>query len=152
MAQDMDESLVVFTQFRPTVKALCARLARANVPYVHIMGGMPSEFVATQVRAFQEGTGRRVFVATMQAGGVGLTLHAARTLIFVGKHYNPARQEQAADRIHRIGQRNAVQIIGLHCPGTVDDLVERILQRKLAMTAEVLQPALIQHLEEVLSG
>jgi len=148
IVNDFGEKVVVFAQFRNTVSALCRRLIRAGIPYSLVWGGMTPESVSEQVRNFQDGDSR-VFVGTTEAGGVGLTLTAARTLVFIDKHWNPARQAQAEDRIHRIGQDNAVQIISLHCKGTVDDLVEDVLQKKLRMTAEILQPELVKHLKEV---
>jgi SNF2 family DNA or RNA helicase len=88
----------------------------------------------------------RVLVCTLQAGGVGLNLTGASTAIFIEKHWNPVTQVQAEDRIHRIGQTEKVHIISLVCPGTVDDLVERILTQKIKMVDAVLQEAFIDAL------
>lgn len=144
-----DDRFVVFTQFRKTVEAICKRLAAAKISHTYIMGQVGSQEIAKRVAAFQEGTGR-VFVATTQTGGVGLTLTAASTLVFIEKHYNPAVQEQAEDRIHRMGQTSEVQIISLLCKDTVDELVERILNRKGEMIDAVLNRELHDHLGQYL--
>jgi len=148
LVKDTNEKLVVFTQFRKTVAALCSRLRLKDIPFTFIWGGLSSLEVHRRVKDFQEGE-PRVFVATAQTGGVGLTLTASRTVVFIDQHWNPAKQIQAEDRVHRIGQTNSVQIVVLHCPKTVDDIVEGVLKRKLAMIAEILQPELVKHLKEV---
>lgn len=151
LIRDTDEKVVVFTQFRNTVTALCQRLARERISYTFVWGGQRPGGVSEAVQTFQDDPAVRVFVGTTQTGGVGLTLTAARTLVFIDKHWNPAQQAQAEDRIHRIGQHNAVQIIDLHCIDTVDRLVDDVLHSKLRTIKEVLAPRLREHLEEVVS-
>lgn len=146
LVKDTDEKIVVFSQFRMTVWALAKRLAKAGISCVTVLGGMHPEDVAEAVRLFQEDTDPRVFVATAQTGGEGVTLTASSTVVFVDVHWNPAKQTQAEDRIHRIGQKNACLIVTLHCPRTVDDLVRGILQRKTRMIEEVLRGELVKHL------
>jgi len=144
-----DDRFVIFTQFRKTVEALVRRLTEAGISSLWLMGGLGADEVAQRVAAFQSGCGR-VFVATTQTGGVGLTLTSAHTLVFIEKHYSPAVQEQAEDRIHRMGQKVAVQIISLLCNDTVDELVEEILARKVEMVNAVLHQALLRNLKKAL--
>lgn len=149
LIQDLaPEKVVVFAQFRNTVDALCARLDRAKVSNLKMMGGMGAEHVDSVVKGFQE-EDARVLVATMATGGEGLTLTAANTLMFIEKHYNPARQLQAEDRIHRIGQTKTCNIISLHCNRTVDDTVARILSRKEEDFNKVLVEQLIEDLYDL---
>jgi len=143
---------VVFSEFRATVAALEKRLRKEKIKCAKLWGGMTQEEIAATVQGFQEGEDIDVLLATASTGGVGLTLTRAQTLIFVEKHYNPARQTQAEDRIHRIGQKGQCHIISIQCPGTVDDLVEKILTRKEKMSAAVLQEELLQNLRGYLSG
>jgi SNF2 family DNA or RNA helicase len=149
---DSGEKLLVFCQFRRTVEALQQRLKKAGVGFITVWGGMDTEEVAQCVKDFQSRSDVQVALATIQAGGVGLTLTAAHTAVFVEKHYNPAYQEQAEDRIHRITQSKQVDIITINVPQSVDDLVEQILQRKVAMTEEALRPILLAHLKAVTNG
>jgi SWI/SNF-related matrix-associated actin-dependent regulator 1 of chromatin subfamily A len=138
--------VVVFTQFRKTVELLCHRLSDAGVTNVLLYGGMGAEEVGRIVQVFQEDKDVRVLVATAATGGEGLTLTAASTLVFTEKHYNPAKQVQAEDRIHRIGQEHPCNIISLHCTGTVDDAVEKVLRRKEADINAVLVEEITDHL------
>ena len=142
---------VVFSEFRATVAALEKRLHAEKIPCAKLWGGMTQEDISAVVKQFQETEEIDVLLATASTGGVGLTLTRAQTLIFVEKHYNPARQTQAEDRIHRIGQEGQCHIISVQCPGTVDDLVEKILTRKKKMSAAVLQQELLQNLRGYLS-
>ena len=141
--------LVVFTQFRKTVQALCNRLAKANIEFQSIMGGLGTDEIARRVEYFQGTRECRVMVGTAATGGVGLTLTSSPTVVFVDKHWNPIQQAQAEDRVHRIGQKETVHIITLHCPRTADELVEAVLAKKLRMQSEILQTALAEHLEQV---
>jgi len=142
---------VVFSEFRATVAALEQRLRQAKITCGKLWGGMTQEELTETVDRFQSGREMDVLLATASTGGVGLTLTRAQTLIFIEKHYNPARQTQAEDRIHRIGQEGQCHIISIQCPGTVDDLVEKILARKEKMSAAVLQAELLQNLRGYLS-
>lgn len=139
------EKVVVFTQFRATVEHISMELDRRDIGHVVLMGGFDPDEAKKE---FQEDDECQVFVATTATGGVGLTLTAARNLIFVDKHWNPVQQKQAEDRIHRIGQDRNCHIIDLYCPGTVDALVEQVLQGKLQMNTDVFGKALYSHLEE----
>ena len=142
---------VVFSEFRATVAALEERLRQKKILCAKLWGGMSQEDIGDIVSRFQSGEGIDVLLATASTGGVGLTLTRAQTIIFVEKHYNPARQTQAEDRIHRIGQQGQCHIISTLCPGTVDDLVEKILTRKSKMSAAVLQQELLQNLRGYLA-
>jgi len=146
LAERPDSKVVVFAQFRATVKALTNRLLHFGIPSVSFMGGVPPHEVATIVEAFQTDPTLRVLISTTGAGGESHTFTAADTVIFVEQHWNPDRQLQAEDRIHRIGQTKPVQIIKLHCPQTIDDTVVAILERKLAMTDKVLRHVILRDL------
>lgn len=140
------DRLLVMTLFRGTVTALSNRLTTAKVPHGIIMGGMGQDNAANIQKQLNSGE-IKVAVCTMQSGGVGLNLVGANTAIIIDKHYNPEKQIQAYDRIHRIGQTKNVYIVELLCPGTVDDLVEAILARKINMSESVFARALIEDLK-----
>jgi superfamily II DNA or RNA helicase len=140
-----DRRVIVYTVFRKTAFALCKRLDALQgaeaIPYALLVGGMALEDRDASVQAINGGRAR-VLVATIKAGGTGLNLQGASTVIFVEKEWNPAEQSQVENRAHRIGQTQTVHIIDLYCPGTVDDLVQSVLQRKAAMTEAVFEEAL----------
>ena len=146
LIQNNPDRLLVMSLFRGTVEALARRLTTAKIPHAIIMGGMGQGNAAEVQRKLNSGE-IKVAVCTMQSGGVGLNLVGANTAIIVDKHYNPEKQTQAYDRIHRIGQVKNVYIQELICPGTVDKLVEDILAVKIKMNEDVFARALITDLK-----
>lgn len=154
MIQDApDEKWVVFTTFAKMLDLIEARLAKAGISFRAIRGGLGTEKVTAAVDHFQTTTAQecQVFAGTVQTGGVGLTLTAAGQLVFTDKYWNPATQEQAEDRIHRIGQHRGVTITSLHCVGTIDETIKRILQRKQKMTMRILAAEVSEDLRRYLA-
>jgi SNF2 family DNA or RNA helicase len=125
-------STVVFSVFRQTVFALAARLQAQGIECSILVGGMKPDLIELAKQDFQSGK-TQVFIATIRAGGVGLTLTAADMLLFIERDWNPAMQDQAVDRIHRLGQKNACLIADLYVAHTVDALVDMNLENKLSM-------------------
>ncbi len=148
--QGTDEGVVVFAMFRATVDALYQRLKRAGIPAHRLMGGVKPEELALAERGLLDGS-IRVVVGTISFAGVGLNLQGASVVIFVDKHYNPNWQDQAEDRVHRIGQTKDVLVLALYCPDTIDDLVNAILQRKETMRAPILRAKLLEELDGFLA-
>ena len=141
------DPIVIFSMFRQTIECMAQRLDKTATPYCRLISGMPIEEVERQKEQFQTGH-YPVMLSTVQYGGVGHTLTAADTLIFIDKHYNPAVQEQAEDRIHRITQRRSCLIISLHIMHTVDDLVETILERKQEGANQILKETIYENLQD----
>jgi SWI/SNF-related matrix-associated actin-dependent regulator 1 of chromatin subfamily A len=136
--------IVVFFQFRKSVFALCRRLDKLGIKYIQAVGGM-KEDVSDLAAQFQEDDSK-VFIATLDTGGEGLTLTKASTIVFGEKHWNPAKQKQAEDRVHRISQTNPVTVISLHCTGTVDDIVESVVQRKMSVYSAIINEEIVSHI------
>ncbi|MGK3982826.1 DEAD/DEAH box helicase [Sorangium sp. So ce136] len=130
---------LVFTQFREMGDRLVRHLASAldtEVAFLH--GGTPRLARDEMVRRFQEDPrGPRVFVLSVKAGGAGLNLTAASHVFHFDRWWNPAVEDQATDRAHRIGQRRAVQVHKLVCAGTVEEKVDRMLEQKRDLAARV---------------
>lgn len=135
--------VVIFTLFRATIEALMDRLDCLDISFTTVWGGLTSEEVEAARQKLIAGK-TRILLGTIAGAGTGLNLRTAgvETVIFVDKHWNPVRQLQAEDRVHGIGQAGKVLIQSLSCPGTVDDLVEKVLKRKIAMTEAGLGRAL----------
>lgn len=143
--QGTEDRVVVFAMFRHTVAAMCRRLEAAEISYDFLMGGVSSIKVMEIVEKLNTGK-IRVVVATLQTGGVGLNLIGASVVIFIDKHYNPVKQQQAEDRVHRIGQTKTPHIITLTVPGTIDDVVEGILAKKIGMQEALLSKYILEDL------
>jgi len=93
------------------------------------------------VTAFQEGDAQ-VFLLSLKAGGVGLNLTAADTVIHYDPWWNPAVESQATDRAHRIGQQRAVFVYKLIAAGTIEERILELQSRKGALSNAVLEGAL----------
>ncbi len=141
------ERAVIFTLFRATVLALSRRLSASEISHVIMLGGQSSQKTYEAKKTFKDKQAR-VFVSTLDAGGTGIDLRKAdvEVVIFVDRHYNPIRQEQAEDRVHGIGQTRKVHVYSLHCPETVDTVVQDILERKAAMSSVLLARSLLEEL------
>lgn len=114
-----EKQFVVFSQSKQVINLLGKRLVRSDIPHGLFTGDTPQGDRGQMVKAFQRGD-LRIFAGTIQAGGEGITLTAASTVIFLDRSWSPAKNEQAEDRCHRIGQENAVQIIDIVARNTVD--------------------------------
>ncbi|WP_437693073.1 SNF2-related protein [Sorangium sp. So ce176] len=130
---------LVFTQYREMGDRLVRHLASAldtEVAFLH--GGTPRLARDAMVRRFQDDPrGPRVFVLSVKAGGAGLNLTAASHVFHFDRWWNPAVEDQATDRAHRIGQRRTVQVHKLVCAGTVEEKVDRMLEQKRDLAAQV---------------
>jgi len=137
LVEDTDEKFVIFSYFAQYIRVLEQELQKRDIPYVTIVGSQkPSERLHA-IQAFQEGKAR-ICLGTIGAMGLGITLTAASTVIFCDLFWNPAVNEQAEDRLHRIGQKNAVTVVDLYCKGTIEDAVHRTVRRKEKMFSEII--------------
>jgi SNF2 family DNA or RNA helicase len=137
LLEDTEEPIVVYSQFKQMIKMAERRLDAAKVPYVSLTGDTPNADRGRLVERFQSGKAR-VFLGTTKAGGVGITLHRASTVVFLDRSWSPADNLQAEDRLHRIGQKNAVQVIIIQSDAQVDKDVEKKLDLKWSWIRTIL--------------
>ncbi|GBG09140.1 helicase SNF [Paenibacillus agaridevorans] len=128
---------LVFSQFTEMLGLISRELGYKGVPYFYLDGSTPAAERVELCSRFNEGE-RDLFLLSLKAGGTGLNLTGADTVILYDLWWNPAVEQQAADRAHRIGQRNVVQIIRLVSEGTVEDKMVELQQRKLTLIDDVL--------------
>ena len=86
------------------------------------------------VHEFQEGQGSSLFVLSLKAGGVGLNLTRANHVIHYDRWWNPAVENQATDRVFRIGQKKNVEVHKLICQGTLEERIDELIERKKALS------------------
>jgi len=111
--------VVVFGQSKQAINLLGARLAKVGIPTGLLTGDVSQKDRDLAVQEFQAGR-LRVFCSTIKAGGVGITLTAASTAVFLDWDWSPTANKQAEDRLHRLGQKNACTYIRLVARDTVD--------------------------------
>jgi hypothetical protein len=133
------DKALVFTQFREMGERLVAHLGAVfDRPIAFLHGGTPKAVRDALVRSFQdEPHGPAVFVLSVKAGGTGLNLTAASHVFHYDRWWNPAVEDQATDRAHRIGQTRAVQVHKLVCAGTVEEKIDRLLETKRGLASKV---------------
>ncbi|ACO04421.1 MULTISPECIES: DEAD/DEAH box helicase [Persephonella] len=136
-----DEKVIVFTNF---VKYGIERIVN-NLSYyinpdyiVQYHGGMRPEEKIKAVKDFKEKKNKYVFIGTITSAGEGLTLTESSYAIFFDLHWNPAKIWQAEDRIHRIGQKNKINIYNFVMRNTVEERILQKLEEKRAMIQNVI--------------
>lgn len=132
------DKALVFTQFREMGDRLVTHLTRSlrtEIAFLH--GGTPKRVRDEMVRRFQEQKSPPVFVLSLRAGGTGLNLTAASHVFHYDRWWNPAVEDQATDRAHRIGQSRSVQVHKLFCAGTVEDRIDRLLEQKRELFTKI---------------
>jgi SNF2 family DNA or RNA helicase len=137
----LDESLgsgqkvVVFSQYLGMIDIMRAYLEKISVGHVILTGASKKRDLL--IRKFSEDEQCRVFIGSLKAGGVGIDLIAGSVVIHYDRWWNAAREDQATDRVHRIGQKRGVQVFKLITEGTIEDTIDKIIERKksLAETA-----------------
>lgn len=130
------ESVVLFAQHKPVVQGIAAALKAAGIRYGVIDGAASAEDRSAITRAFQAGQIQAIVAS--QAAKEGLTLTRAANTIFVERYWTPADEQQAEDRIHRIGQTRPVVITYLHAPNTIDDKMRNLIDAKRDLVQTVL--------------
>ncbi len=123
--------IIVFSQFVEMLKLMEEGLRRRRLPHVVLTGTTRDR--ETPVRRFQEGE-VPIFLISLKAGGTGLTLTAADTVIHYDPWWNPAVEAQATDRAHRIGQDKKVFVYKLIAAGTVEERMLELQARKASLT------------------
>ncbi|MDI6840475.1 MAG: DEAD/DEAH box helicase [bacterium] len=125
-----NHKIVVFSQFRKAVELFSKKLDEAGIKWVAVTGKVKQDDRHQATKSFQEDIETRVMLATIEAAAHGLTWTAADIAVFLDRHWTPAINTQAEDRLHRIGQKNSVTIINLVAKGTVEEYIEWLLEKK----------------------
>jgi len=112
-----------------------ARLVAEGIRYVRLDGSSAAAARDRSVAAFQSDPAVNVILVSIKAGGTGITLTAATNCFIFDPTFNPASEDQAADRIHRLGQASAVDIYVLLAGATVEENVVALQARKRALAS-----------------
>lgn len=128
---------LVFTQFLGSLGLIKDALARAGVEFFELSGSTAPKARAKRIAAFQAGK-RDVFLISLRAGGVGVNLSGADYVFHVDPWWNPAVEDQATARAHRMGQENPVQVYRLISSGTIEEKVLQLHERKRGLAEDLL--------------
>jgi non-specific serine/threonine protein kinase len=134
------EKVLVFTQFKEATAPLAALLAHVFGRAGAVLHGQTAVSRRAEiVKAFQADDGPPFFVLSLKAGGSGLNLTAASHVVHFDRWWNPAVESQATDRAFRIGQRKNVLVHKFVCKGTVEERIDRLIESKRELAAEILK-------------
>ena len=132
--------VLVFSQFVMHLKLVEEHLQREGIAYQYLDGATPAKARTERIAAFQAGVGD-VFLISLKAGGVGLNLTAADYVIHMDPWWNPAVEDQASDRAHRIGQTRPVTIYRLVTEGTIEEQIVDLHHHKRDLADQLLEGA-----------
>lgn len=129
--------VLVFSQFTSVLKNIGKILNEKSMEYCYLDGSMTSNDRMKMVNEFNDGH-KNIFLISLKAGGTGLNLTSADIVIHFDPWWNPAVEDQATDRAHRIGQKNVVEVIKLISSGTVEEKILELQNSKRELIDRVL--------------
>jgi superfamily II DNA or RNA helicase len=129
---------LVFSQFVDHLEQVKQWLDEARIDYQYLIGSTPEKERARAIEAFQGGQGD-LFLISLKAGGFGLNLTAADYVVILDPWWNPAAEDQAADRAHRIGQQRPVTVYRLVARATVEERIVALHEKKRNLADSLLE-------------
>lgn len=133
-----EHRILIFSQFTSMLQIIAKRLKKEKIEFFYLEGSTPGDVRSDYVKRFNAGEGS-VFLISLKAGGTGLNLVGADTVIHYDPWWNPAVEDQATDRAYRIGQKNSVQVIRLITKGTIEEKINKLQMRKKDLSDSVIQ-------------
>jgi SNF2 family DNA or RNA helicase len=127
-AQISNHKVLIFSQFVGMLDLIKKALIERNIKFEYLTGQTKNR--AEKVKNFQENQEVRIFLISLKAGGIGLNLTEADYVYLVDPWWNPAVENQAIDRVYRIGQKNKVIAVRLICPNTIEDKMLKLQSSK----------------------
>lgn len=138
-AIENNRRILVFSQFTSMLKIIRQELEQAKIGYFYLDGQTAAQERVNLTKHFNEGD-NNVFLISLKAGGTGLNLTGADMVILYDLWWNPAVEEQAVGRAHRMGQKNSVQVLRLIAKGTIEEKIFEMQQTKKELIEQVIQP------------
>ncbi|MBF5059588.1 SNF2-related protein [Candidatus Neptunochlamydia vexilliferae] len=129
------QKLVVFSQYLDMMTLIENYLKEHNIGYATIRGSTQNR--KEQLHTFRDDPNCEVFVASLKAAGTGVDLTAASVVIHYDRWWNPAKENQATDRVHRIGQSRGVQVFKMVNKQTVEEHIHALIEKKLGLAEGV---------------
>jgi non-specific serine/threonine protein kinase len=115
-----------------------AKLTEQNIPFEYFDGSTSAPDRERAIQNFQNNDECRVFLISLKAGGVGLNLTAADYVYIVDPWWNPAVEQQAIDRTHRIGQTKNIFAYRMICKDTIEDKILQLQEKKRALAKDII--------------
>ncbi|MBW1891647.1 MAG: SWF/SNF helicase family protein, partial [Deltaproteobacteria bacterium] len=125
---DSGQKIVIYSQFVEMIRIIEVYLQSLDVDFVTLTG--QSRNRGKLIDRFNTDPECRVFVGSLKAGGIGIDLIAGSVVIHYDRWWNAAKEDQATDRVHRIGQMRGVQVFKLVTLGTLEEKISAIIEKK----------------------
>lgn len=138
-AKASGKRMLIFSQFTSMLEIIQSELNKLDLTFFYMDGQTSSKERIDLVNAFNNGE-KEIFLISLKAGGTGLNLTGADTVILYDLWWNPAVEEQAASRAHRIGQKKVVQVIRMIAKGTIEERIFDLQKQKQALIDDIIQP------------
>jgi superfamily II DNA or RNA helicase len=139
LQQSIDEGhrILLFSQFTSVLKNIGKRITAEGITYSYLDGSVASEKRMEMVKNFNDGE-NSVFLISLKAGGTGLNLTSADVVVHFDPWWNPAVEEQATDRAHRIGQKNVVEVVKIIAKGTIEEKIISLQEEKKKLISQLM--------------
>jgi SNF2 family DNA or RNA helicase len=135
---EKNEKVVIFSHFLDMLSLIEAVITKANYPYIRIDGGTNNR--QTLIDKFNNGNAKIALLSIM-AAGYGINLTSANHVIHADRWWNPATEDQATDRVHRIGQTKTVFVYHILTEGTLEEKIDVLLSNKKGMSDQIMNAA-----------
>ena len=132
-----NQKVVVYSQYLAMIRIIRRYLDECNIPAVSLTGATRNR--GAVIDRFNTDPSCKVLVGSLKAGGTGIDLVAASVVIHYDRWWNAAREDQATDRVHRIGQKRGVQVFKLVSTGTLEEKISAIIEAKRNLMDHVVQ-------------
>jgi SNF2 family DNA or RNA helicase len=137
-AIDSGRRVILFSQFTSFLRLFRPWLEEQGIAYEYLDGATPPAERQSRVDRFNRDPAVPLFLLSLRAGGTGLNLTGADTVIHYDQWWNPMVEDQATDRTHRIGQRKTVTALKLMVRGSVEEKIDQLQQRKRLLFDQVM--------------
>lgn len=139
LTQSIDEGhkILVFSQFTSILKLIAEMIKKHNISFCYLDGNTPTKTRIKLVEDFNK-SNTNVFLISLKAGGTGLNLTSADIVIHFDPWWNPAVEDQASDRAHRIGQKNIVEVIKMVSEGTIEEKILSLQHEKKELINKII--------------
>ena len=138
MAIAENRKLLIFSQFTSVLQKLGDELSEKNIGYLYLDGSTKANKRVEMVKEFNESEELKIFLISLKAGGTGLNLTSSDLVLHFDPWWNPAIEDQATDRAHRIGQQNIVEVIKLIAKDSVEENIIRLQEDKRELINKVI--------------
>lgn len=138
MAIAENRKVLIFSQFTSVLQKLGDELSEKNIGYLYLDGSTKANKRVEMVKEFNESEDLKIFLISLKAGGTGLNLTSSDLVLHFDPWWNPAIEDQATDRAHRIGQQNIVEVIKLIAKDSVEENIIRLQEDKRELINKVI--------------